>query len=229
MYKNINPINISTNKTDYYFEYPTPGKCPVCNNGTDAQVLSSFSIKDDDDFYNVFILFFCHHCEKCFMGVYRAYSPSHGYKNELVQYALVPKGDDVSAFSDRICDISPKFVEIYNQSEKAEQWGLSEICGMGYRKALEFLVKDFAIALYPEDEETIKSKQLSPCINDHIDNKRIKSLAKASAWIGNDETHYTRKHESYNTDDLKSFITAMVTFIDSELAYMEAEHLICKK
>ena len=228
MYKKINPINIVSNEPGYRFEYPTPGVCPICDTGTDAQVLTSFYIQRESLNCYVFILFFCHSCEACFMGVYQCPYPSAGTTNRLSQIRLIPAGEEVSYFSDRISSLSPKFVEIYNQAEKAEQWGLSEICGMGYRKALEFLVKDFAILMSPESEETIKTKQLSPCINDYIDNKRIKALAKASAWIGNDETHYTRKHESYTTDDLKSFVTAMVTFIDSELAFMDAEQFLRK-
>lgn len=74
---------------------------------------------------------------------------------------------------------------------------------MGYRKSLEFLIKDYAIAFHPDKETDIVKSQLSPCINEYIDNKRIKSLATASAWIGNDETHYTRKHEDYNVEHLK--------------------------
>lgn len=229
MLKKINPINIATNTTDYTFEYPTPGKCSMCKNGTDATPLASFSVPYEDSSCHVYILFFCHSCETCFIGAYRCFNPTYGYRNELDLIGFAPRGENVSDFSDRIYCVSPKFVEIYRQSEKAEQWGLSEICGMGYRKALEFLVKDFAIALSPDDEDVIKSKLLSPCINDHIDNKRIKSLAKASAWIGNDETHYTRKHDDYNTESLKSFINAMVTFIDSELAFIDAENLINKK
>lgn len=41
---------------------------------------------------------------------------------------------------------------------------------MGYRKALEFLVKDYAIFLNQEDEDKIKNASLSSCINNYIDN-----------------------------------------------------------
>lgn len=132
----------------------------------------------------------------------------------------------ISTFSDRIEKISPKFIEIYHQSEIAENTGLIEICGMGYRKALEFLVKDYAIAFNPDNESEIRNSNLSPCISNFIDNKRIKSLAMASAWIGNDETHYTRKHEDYDVGHLKLFISAVVSHIDSELAYRMAERLL---
>ncbi len=40
-----------------------------------------------------------------------------------------------------------------------------------------------------------------------------KTLATQSAWIGNDETHYIRKQEDRDVQDIKSFIQAIVYFI----------------
>ena len=106
--------------------------------------------------------------------------------------------------------------------------GLTEICGMGYRKTLEFLIKDYAILIHSTETDSIKSKMLSPCISEYIENKHIKSLATASAWLGNDETHYNRKHSDYNFEHLKAFITAVVNYIDMELSYRDAQALLDK-
>lgn len=227
MKKTITPINISTKSTDFIFQYSTPGMCPVCNTGTNAEVLSSFSVETQHpDIYNVFILFFCHSCESCFLGAYQSYPVDRMTEVDLSLLGYSPKSECVSTFSDNVQRLSPKFVEIYKQSEKAEQWGLTEICGMGYRKALEFLIKDFAIAVSPDKENDIKSKLLKQCIDAYIKNDKIKNLAIASAWIGNDETHYTRKNEDYNVEHLKKFISSTVAYIDLELNCMEAYNLI---
>lgn len=97
---------------------------------------------------------------------------------------------------------------------------------MGYRKALEFLVKDYSISLHPDSAEEIKSAPLGECIKLYIDNARIEKLAKASTWLGNDETHYIRKHEEYSVENLKAFIRALTSFIASDLAVADAESLI---
>lgn len=99
---------------------------------------------------------------------------------------------------------------------------------MGYRKALEFLIKDYAIKLNPDKSEKIKNISLSNCINDFINNERIKKLAKASAWLGNDETHYCRKHDEYDLKSLKSFLNATESFINSEMEAIKAEELLQK-
>ena len=97
---------------------------------------------------------------------------------------------------------------------------------MGYRKALEFLIKDYAIYRYPDKEDEIKPKLLGQVINDYIDSSRLKALSKASIWIGNDETHYIRKFEDKDISDLKRFITSMVSFITYELTSDTAEEMV---
>ena len=105
---------------------------------------------------------------------------------------------------------------------------MTSICGMGYRKALEFLIKDYAIFKnpLPQFRDEIIRLPLMQCINKYIEDERLTSLAKASAWIGNDETHYTKQHPAYTLANLKVFINAFVTFIDADLAYEDAQNLL---
>lgn len=110
----------------------------------------------------------------------------------------------------------------------AECSGLTSICGMGYRKALEFLIKDYAIHKNSQANERDKIIQspLMNCIKNYIQDERLVALAKASTWLGNDETHYIKKHPSYTLSNLKTFINAFLTFIDADLAYEDAQELL---
>lgn len=202
------------------FSIELPRQCPHCNKGLEPKFLSAYHL-DGTHKSVLFVLFFCPVCDSCFIGVYGI--AHHGYGSSSTYLIhLFPYGDEKTIFSDKLVELSPSFVKIYHQAEKAEQLGLDEICGIGYRKALEFLVKDYAILMNPESEDKIKKQNLSPCISEHIDNPRIKALATASAWIGNDETHYVRKHQDYDLSHLKAFVSAMVSYVDSELHYLEA-------
>lgn len=78
--------------------------------------------------------------------------------------------------------------------------------------------------IHPNDTEKIQSELLGASIN-RIENNRIKTLAQRSAWIGNDETHYARKHEDLGLSEMKRFIKAMLTYVESELAFEEAESI----
>lgn len=121
-------------------------------------------------------------------------------------------------FSDIISELSPIFCEIYNQAYIAEQTNLMQICGTGYRKSLEFLIKDYLISTLPEDQhEAIKNKFLNNCIRDNISNINIKTVASRAVWLGNDETHYTRKWEDKDINDLKSIIELTLHWIESEI------------
>lgn len=118
--------------------------------------------------------------------------------------------------------LSKEFTVIYNQALEAETMGLDRIAGIGYRKALEFLVKDFCHHLHPDAAERILKMPLNQCIKDYVDDLRIKTLAEKAAWIGNDETHYIREHEDRDINDMKRFIDAMVHFISVVLITEDA-------
>lgn len=173
------------------------------------------------------------HCPCCHTAIVPRHLDSYFLKDQSMPYGCEDAGTLYSfyfcsgcSFSDKINKLSPNFVKIYNQSEQAESTGLLEICGMGYRKALEFLVKDYAISKYPDRQNEIESSMLGKCINSYIDNEKIKTLAKASAWIGNDETHYVQKHQNYNLQDLKRFVTTAIAYIEYELNYAEAVNFL---
>lgn len=130
-------------------------------------------------------------CKRAFIGYYHII-PGRGwtFTGKTSQGNMNGK-----EFSNTITEISPSFDKIYNEAYKAEQQDLEEICGVGYRKALEFLIKDYLISKGEENEETIKNAPLGQCIQNYVNDDRIKKVAKRAAWLGNDETHYVRKWE----------------------------------
>lgn len=220
-----------------YFLINTPSICSHCGLAISPKILSSryIVIEELESYakltpkydYRIFVEFICGNCLHTLIAEYSYCHPLDEYESYTLNPDTVyPIHHSKPNHSAAIGELSKKFVEIYDQSYFAEESNLNEICGMGYRKALEFLIKDYAIKLHPNDEEEIKKSMLSSCINKYIDNRRIKNLAIASAWIGNDETHYCRKHEDYNLESLKSFINAVESFITSEMEVIKAEELL---
>ncbi|MGX5485233.1 hypothetical protein ACWKS0_19040 [Bacillus cereus] len=114
-----------------------------------------------------------------------------------------PSGFKGKEFPPEIEQASRSFIEIYHQSERAESEGLSHIAGMGYRKALEFLIKDYLINTQGQNRDDIENKFLGRCINENISEQRIKDAANRASWLGNDETHYVRKWVNKDVEDLK--------------------------
>lgn len=143
-------------------------------------------------------------------------------KNSIGQFKVVqPNARPAQkTFSDIIVEVSPNFIEIYNQAFCAEQLCLDQICGTGYRKALEFLIKDYLIMGIQEEsqKESIKKKLLGQCIQEDVENVRVKEIARRAAWLGNDETHYVRAWEEKDVNVLKQLIELAVHWIEDEIA-----------
>ncbi|MFD5853880.1 hypothetical protein ACFWGC_27580 [Cytobacillus pseudoceanisediminis] len=109
-----------------------------------------------------------------------------------------PYSKVIKDFPEGVQKLSPNFITIYNQAHHAEQEGLELICGVGYRKALEYLIKDFILELYPEDAPKIQQMPLQQCVQKFISEPIIKDMAERAIWLGNDETHYIRKWNDKN-------------------------------
>ena len=123
----------------------------------------------------------------------------------LGAYSLSPTVPDYDRFSDKIINLSATFVQTYEQAQCAEA----------------NLVKDYLCHKAPADEDAIKTEALGRSLQ-RIEDSRIQALAQRATWIGNDETHYVKKHEDLDVATMKVFINAMVHFIDSDLALEQA-------
>lgn len=133
-----------------------------------------------------------------------------------VEANAIPKS---KVFSEIITSVSNQFTSIYNQAYHAEQMGLDQICGVGYRKAIEFLIKDYLLLKVSDDKqkENIKNKFLGNCIQDDVQDKNIKEVAKRAVWLGNDETHYVRVWADKDVSNLKHLIDLTIRWIENEI------------
>ena len=108
-----------------------------------------------------------------------------------------------------------KFIKTYLQSLEAESNGHDEIAGMGYRKAIEYLVKDWAIQTNPTKKQDILKSWLSKVIQDYF-NGDLKDILERATWLGNDQTHYNKLFEEYNIEHLKELIDLIMVELDRE-------------
>jgi len=137
--------------------------------------------------------------------------------------------NNISNYSDKeIENISSDFIEIYNESISAENAKLLKICGCGYRKAIEFLIKDYIIYSNRNDGsfdvEKIKSSvKIMNLIKEYFNDNPIKSVAEKIFWLGNDETHYQRKWKNKDISDMKKLIEILLYKIKMEISYEKYE------
>lgn len=132
-----------------------------------------------------------------------------------LQFSLLQNGLLYSRdFSDAIQRISPLFCQIYGEARAAEKGHLTQICGVGYGKALEFLIKDYAKLENPGLEQKIEKALLSECIQKYVGDDLRKDAAMLAAKLRNDETHYVRKHTDKDVKDLKNLIELTLALIE---------------
>ena len=185
-------------------------ECPFCFNQIEIQHLRGIFWSKDNKL-QVFLK--CKKCNNCFIG-----DTNFNSSENIFHIGYLSKGNyKTRKFQKEIKDLSPNFVKLYGESEFAEQEELTEICGGGYRKSLEFLIKDYLTKKLPDKEEEIKEKSLGNCISEMIEDTRIKEIARRATWLGNDETHYFRKWEGKDLEDLKKLIEITVHFISMEI------------
>jgi len=117
-------------------------------------------------------------CRSYFIAYYRAEPPNATFDH------CAPLTFQDRDFGKHITEVSKAFVKIFNQAAHAESLGLEEICGVGYRKSLEFLVKDYAKHVQPPEAHAgIEKVLLGTCIENYIKDANIKEVAKRAAWL----------------------------------------------
>jgi hypothetical protein len=157
-------------------------------------------------------VFSCPSCLRLFIGSYA----NEGYSGVLKLRYSLPHSYSKRLFP-RISQISTSFETLYNQSAQADASELNEIAGTGYRKALEFLIKDFCIASKPEKANEVRSMFLGNVIREFVDDGKLKRAATLTSWLGNDEGHYERRWADKDLKDLKALLELTIAFVDEEV------------
>ncbi len=205
------------------FDYENnPDHCPSCHHAVEpVKIGSNLVERDRNKGYVIEIIFRCprRKCQYAFIAGYRQnfnrqYNMPDG---EFILRYLAPHSPEEPNIPEEISKISPNYITIFSQSASAEGHQLDQIAGVGYRKALEYLIKDYAIHKNPDDEEKIKSSLLGNCIRNYVDDANVKACAARAAWLGNDETHYVRKWEEKDIKDLKILLKLTEAWISNNL------------
>ena len=172
-----------------YIKVDMVSKCPACSCVWQPQICGAV-YEELQSYYNrLHIHAFCTNCNQSSLIGY--YYHSGEIANKC--FVKIPHGYEEKKFDDVIKNLSPSFVKIYNEAAVAEAEGILEVAGVGYRKAFEFLVKDYAISLFPGDKNDIEEMFLGKCIKTYIKVPQISDIVERTVWLGNDQTHYKKK------------------------------------
>lgn len=193
-------------------------ECPICHYTIQPEHLG---VPNTGAFGWLEIYYRCTNqkCRRHFTGIFERATNSHVELPQLPFYKYqrsLPAAHASRKFDPMIEGLSSNFVSLFNQAAAAEAHDLADIAGPGYRKALEFLVKDYAISLNPTAADDIKDAPLAAVIAKFLTGDKLTVVSSRAAWLGNDETHYDRRWVGKNLEDLKRLIAATVHFIEME-------------
>jgi hypothetical protein len=193
--------------------------CNHCNHAIVPEFISANLVGESKKRgTNLEIVYLCtkKDCARLFISTYRR-TASRGSEmiNEFKFISSIPSSSSKPNVPNAVGLISPSFLDIYFQSHLAEKYELNEIAGVGYRKALEFLIKDYCISNNEDATENIKKLQLAKVIGQYVADVNIQNCAKRAVWLGNDETHYVKKWDDKDISDLKILITLTIGWVNN--------------
>lgn len=202
-----------------------PGQCPACGAHANVSHVTSTLVAHElvnerelprkyKDTLNSVILCQRKSCSRYILCVFERIHTIGKIPSTWRFVRAYPNKVQVTEFSDDVKKISQNFVTIYNQAERANISELIDIAGPGFRKAAEFLIKDYAIKLEPDDEAKIKKMPSAKVITNYLKDPKIEKVAKRALWLGNDETHYERRWERKNINDFITLINLTTHFIE---------------
>ena len=207
-------------KICYTIDLPT--KCPHCDTSLVPEIFESkFSRpRSKRKYVREFLdmILYCPNCDNRFFSSYGIQANGTAFR-----IGVYPPSKPTVAIPDILLEKYPDFAEAYTQAAIAETYNLIPLCGMGYRRALEILIKQYLISIHPNEEETIINEPLSKSYNRLNDLE--KSLARGATWLGNDYVHMINKHPEYGLDDLKKYIHSLSHLITAYLTSEEADNV----
>lgn len=196
--------------------YTIPKKCPHCDISNSPVYKEHFAASYNGKIIQIFI-WVCTNCGKHYVTLH---SRKDSSDKNLQFLAIYPHTKEIE-FSEHIKTLSPRFVEIYNESAASEQLGNLTVAGIGYRLALEILVKDYAIKELSVDGKKAAETKLETAIKDFLPGIDIKYAADVVRMKGNDYSHY---HEKYDSVDFETFKEYLDIFIQTIDVYLKMNH-----
>lgn len=216
-----------------------PEYCPLCEQNMnpivfDNAVISDYPIRKDSTtgsgVFQVSFIARCTRCKHLYTNIFDISENNYGSLSiDRTVYHQTKTPNINIKLPEVIKKISPKFVKIYTQALQAEKLNLDELAGMGLRKAIEFLIKDYAIKMHPEKEQEIKNLFLGKVISEFIEDNTLKELADGAVWIANDETHYVKEWPDKDIEDIKQYIECFINYIELKSSIADIEDMRKKR
>ncbi|WP_461240865.1 DUF4145 domain-containing protein [Paucilactobacillus sp. N302-9] len=200
-----------------------PILCPYC--GVSNNPVNH--LQGNQSYSDGYCAFFSHTCTSCnvnFFSIQWFKKSEKGFSKEAVARAIAPN-TTTQKFSSYMNKFSPRFVDSYNQAYSAEQNGLLDLAGMGYRAAEEILIKDFALKIIEDGSDEKKQYIADLSLNNVIghyfkDDPTLMVPTDVVRINGNDYAHWDRPDNfdvSEHLEAQKAYLKIFISIVETRL------------
>lgn len=188
-----------------------PLYCPICDLPQNPIRINANTFEIESKIQYAIVKYECNACLKGYLAIYEIDIENCSSVFKMF-YPSVP-----SSFNDKIIEkTSPRFIKMYNQALASEKLENTELAAIGFRAALEILIKDYAVNELGASLEEVEKKTLHKAISDHLDSELVKS-ADVVRILGNDNTHYVQQYPEHDFEVLKDYMDIFISQIRVKL------------
>lgn len=205
--------NGTFSNSSWTFPLEKPMLCPHCNAYEDGKLLDKHCWSYVDNCSMGVVVYRCTHCDKPYLVTYKI--DPNAKRTTFVQFFPAYRAEEYK--NERLENLSPRFIDSYNQSLRAEAIKDFELAAIGYRHAVECLIKDYAIIELKKDHEEVVGKKLINAIGEYLGEKELVATADVIRILGNDYAHYERKYPQHDFELLKSYMQIFIGLIETKL------------
>jgi hypothetical protein len=196
----------------YSGPYKKPTTCPRCGTGTDGPILDGHKVLyGTSPNCGLILSIQCTHCGHCFLAIYEYES-----KTSQATYIACLPGPTGAELYQGLVQLSPRFEKVHRQAEFAELNGMIDLAAIGYRTALEILIKDYAVQELKEEPDTVANKKLAAAISAYLKQDRLVKTADVVRLLGNDYTHYQKEFPEHDFVILKRYYKIFLDLIATQ-------------
>lgn len=217
------------------FAHTFVNECPHCDKGIHVDILKIHS-NELDGTISVNLICQCPFCFGIFFAQYdyELLLDPLGFPRFSSKVVYYPPKKKLPAIQYEIENLSPNFIKSFQDASSVEQLNLTDLAGLSYRKAFEFLIKDYAIYLTPDKKiDIINDTSVSNVIINRIPAKQefeeLKKIASRAWWLGNDYAHYKKHYDDKDITDLKQCIDIVSHQICMKIRHSHQVYTIKKR
>ena len=197
---------------NYNFPLRKPMLCPHCGAYQDG-ILSTRTLFEKQDNYRFGVISYkCTHCAKFYLVTYRI-----DLSAKIAEFVGFYPTQTVTYENAVLQEYFPRFIDSYNQALRAELRGDIELSAVGYRQALECLIKDYAIQELGMDRADVSNKKLVKAIAEYLGESDLAATADVVRILGNDYAHYERRYPEHDFALLKRYMEIFVKLVETKL------------